>query len=308
MFSAREMQPQGAGALTRGAERAGTVGRAAGTSVWPRSSSPAADAERDESCRPQPAMSNGVLATVVLPVFNESGLIDQTLDAVAAFAQDQPGYLFIFVDDGSTDQTASMILAKLEAWQVSGRDIRHRVRLQVLDCNRGKGEAVKFGVMLATSPIVLFTDGDLAYALDHLPRLVQALDHADVVIGNRNLARRLGRNTPLLRRFMGWTFNRCARAILGLRCSDTQAGLKGFRTEAARRIFALEHLGGFAFDVEVVYLAQRLGYRIAEVPAFVADAHACKVSKVSLLRDPGRMFAALVDVRLSALRGRYDVR
>lgn len=240
------------------------------------------------------------LGTVVLPVYNESGLIERTFAAVLAFSLEHPAYRFIFVDDGSTDSTP-LLLSKL-----IDRSGTRAIELIASTPNRGKGHAVKLGINAASGAFVLFTDADLAYSLDHLPRLVRELETADVVIGNRNLVLHAERNSTLRRRLMGWVFNRCARFVLGLHFTDTQAGLKGFRLDAARQIFALEHLGGFAFDVELVYIARRLGFRIAEIPASVSEDHSYKVSKVHLLRDPLRMFGALIDVRLSAWRGRYS--
>lgn len=242
--------------------------------------------------------------SVVLPVYNESGLIAKTYAAVAEYARQHPDYEFVFVDDGSSDGTAAMLRGVLE------RDymINPNIFLITYSPNRGKGQAVKTGIEATRGDMVLFTDGDLAYSLDHLPALVKELERADVVIGNRNLVHKSERNTTLQRRVMGWTFNRCARLILGMGYSDTQAGLKGFRREAAQRVFALEHLGGFAFDVELVYIAKRLGYTIAEIPAYVSEEHSYKVSKVNLWRDPMRMFGALVDVRVSAWKGRYGAR
>jgi glycosyltransferase involved in cell wall biosynthesis len=241
---------------------------------------------------------------VILPVYNEAGLIRRTFEAVEAFALGHPEYGFTFVDDGSSDDTGRTLRTLIAGTDVPER----RLRLISYAPNRGKGRAVREGIERSESPIVLFTDGDLAYPLDHLPRLVEALGRADVVIGSRSLVARAERNTTLPRRVMGWAFNRCARVVLGLRHRDTQAGLKGFRSGAARAIFARQRLGGFAFDVELVYLARRLGFTVAEVPAFVAEGHSYKRSKVNLLRDPATMFGALLQVRLNALRGRYGPR
>lgn len=244
---------------------------------------------------------------VVLPVFNESCLIRQTFAAVEAFAADHPEYRFLFVDDGSSDPTPSVLLSLIA--HARARNV-HSIDLLARPANAGKGAVIKAGFHHAgwddPSGLLLFTDGDLAYPLDHLPKLVEGLKTADVVIGSRSLVARAERNTTPLRKVMGWTFNRCARVILGLRHRDTQAGLKGFRAHAAREIFARQRLGGFAFDVEVVYLAKRLGLRIGEVPAVVSEEHSYKRSKVHMLRDPLRMFRALIDVRVNALLGLYD--
>ncbi|HMN41656.1 MAG TPA: glycosyltransferase [Phycisphaerales bacterium] len=263
------------------------------------------DPARPGKLRPiAPAAPPHTRVQVILPFYNEAGLIRHTFEEVEAFALAHPEYAFLFVDDGSSDDTADTLRLL-----ISESDIpESRLRLISYAPNRGKGQAVKAGVEGATADLVLFTDGDLAYSMDHLPKLAAALEQADVVIGSRSLVHRSERNTTTMRRIMGWTFNKCARAILGLPYTDTQAGLKGFRLDAARAIFARQRLGGFAFDVELVYLAKRLGYRIGEIPAYVSEAHSYKVSKVNLIKDPLRMFGALVDVRCNAILGRYGRR
>jgi glycosyltransferase involved in cell wall biosynthesis len=241
---------------------------------------------------------------VILPFYNEAGLIRHTFEEVERFGMEHPEYGFLFVDDGSSDATADTLRLL-----ISESDIpEHRLNLISYSPNRGKGQAVKAGIERATSEMVLFTDGDLAYSMDHLPKLALALEATDVVIGSRSLVHKSERNTTTMRKIMGWTFNKCARVILGLPYTDTQAGLKGFKLKAAREIFARQRLGGFAFDVELVYLAKRLGYSIGEIPAYVSEAHSYKVSKVNLIKDPLRMFGALVDVRMNAILGRYGRR
>lgn len=242
---------------------------------------------------------------VVLPFYNEAGLIRTTFEEVEKFGMEHPEYSFLFVDDGSRDETAATLRAL-----ISESDIpESRLGLISYTPNRGKGQAVKAGIEGATAEYVLFTDGDLAYSMDHLPKLASALEAgADVAIGSRSLVHKSEQNTTPMRKLMGWTFNKCARLILGLKHKDTQAGLKGFRLEAAREIFKRQHLGGFAFDVELCYLARRLGYTVTEIPAYVSEAHSYKVSKVNLFKDPIRMFGALLDVRMNALLGRYGKR
>lgn len=240
-------------------------------------------------------------AQVILPLYNEAGLIRKTFAEIERFAFANVEYGFVFVDDGSSDTTAATLQTLIAESDVP----QQRLSLISYTPNRGKGCAVKVGIEACESPLVMFTDGDLAYSVDHLPRLFQALQSSDVVIGSRSLVARDERNTTAPRRIMGWTFNKCARLILGLKHKDTQAGLKGFRLPAAQAIFARQRLGGFAFDVELVYLAKSLGFRVAEIPAFVSEAHSYKRSKVNLFKDPAKMFLALVDVRFNALMGRY---
>jgi len=247
---------------------------------------------------------------VILPVFDEARLIDHTLNAVIAFAGENPAFEFLFVDDGSRDGTAKIIHDRLE------RECPLRVSLLSYTPNRGKGRAVHAGFERALATLALagldedglvcFTDGDLAYPLDHLPELAAALESYDVVIGSRSLVHKDERNTTLPRRVMGGVFNALARATIGIPHKDTQAGLKGFRAAAAREVFRRQHLDNFAFDVELVYLARRLGFSVGEIPARVSEAHSYKVSKVNLVRDPLRMFGSLLDIRTAAARGRYD--
>lgn len=257
--------------------------------------------------RPRSPLTAAVLApptvTAVLPVYNEAGLIDSTLADVELFALENPHYTFVFVDDGSSDETADKIRARLLA-----SPARDQIRLITYAPNRGKGHAIRAGVSAAATDLVLFTDGDLAYSLDHLPVLAAALETHDVVIGSRSLVDKGERNTSTPRKIMGWTFNKCAKAMLGLPYRDTQAGLKGFRADAARLIFDHQRLSGFAFDVELVYIARRMGLSVGEIPARVSEAHSYKRTKVHLLRDPARMFWALVDVRINAALGLYGAR
>lgn len=236
---------------------------------------------------------------VLLPVYNESKLIGRTFEAVLAFARTHPDYRFIFVDDGSTDQTVKRIEERLAQARCP------RISLLALPVNGGKGRAIHTAMLACESPMICFTDGDLAYSLDHLPLLAAALERADVVIGSRNLVHRAQKNTRILRKILGWGFNKLTRLVLGLAYDDMQAGLKAFRHEAAQRIFTRQRVFDFSFDAEIVFLASRLGYRIAEIPAYVSEEHSYKISKVSLLRDPLRMFVALWRIRLNSLRGRY---
>lgn len=237
--------------------------------------------------------------TVILPVYNEARIAGKVFDTVHEFAGRNPGYEFLFVDDGSSDGTGIILREKIQQTD------NGRVRLHSCTENHGKGHAVKVGVAQSDSDLVCFTDGDMAYSLDHLPNLVEALQSCDMAAGCRNLVEGQQRNIQLSRRIMGWTFNRMVRVLLDLPYSDTQAGLKGFRREPARRIFACQQVSNFCFDAELFFLARRFGYRVVEIPAAVDRAHAYQGSKVRLLRDPFRMFFSLLKIRCCSLVGRY---
>ena len=238
--------------------------------------------------------------TIILPVYNEAAMVDRVFQAVHEFARAHTDYQFLFVDDGSIDATPRLLQKHIAAAGLS------RIRLHSYQPNGGKGHAIRTGVSLCDGEMVCFTDGDLAYSLDHLPLLVDALKLNDVVIGSRSLVESGQKNIKLSRKLMGWTFNRCVRVLLGLPYRDTQAGLKGFRTAAAREIFARQRLMDFAFDAELIFLARRLHYKVAEVAARVSESHSYKVSTVNLAHDPLKMFLSLWKIRINSLRGMYD--
>ncbi len=237
--------------------------------------------------------------SVILPVFNEAALVKPVFDAVLDFAQRHTEYEFLFVDDASTDDTAGLLSKRIEE---AGLDC---IRLMSYQPNGGKGLAICRGIEATQGDLVIFTDGDLAYSLDHLPVIANALKLNDVVIGSRSLVESGQHNIKLTRRFMGWVFNRLARLILHLPYRDTQAGLKGFTRVAAHEIVSRQRLFDFSFDVEMVYIARTRGFRIGEVAARVADHHSYKISTVNIWRDPLRMFLALWKVRINSWRGLY---
>jgi len=237
--------------------------------------------------------------TVILPVYNEAEIIGRVFREVSRFARQHEEYGFVFVDDGSIDNTAQILRGLIRQQENAP------LKMLSYSRNRGKGFAVRKGMEQCDTEFFCFTDGDLAYSLDHLPMLVDALKSHDVVMGSRNLAGGKQRNIEISRRIMGWGFNLLARMVLKLPYRDTQAGLKGFRLEAAKRIFAKQQIFDFCFDAELLFLARRLGYRIAELPARVSESHVYRGSQVNLWRDPPRMFLSLVRIRCNSARGKY---
>jgi glycosyltransferase involved in cell wall biosynthesis len=229
---------------------------------------------------------------VILPVHNESWLIGSVLGQVTDFASSHPEWRFIFADDGSTDDTPEKIRTHLEASQIQS------IELQALTPNRGKARTLKKVILESTEKLVLFTDGDLAYRLEHLDQLVEKLEDADVVIGSRHLAEERQANITLLRRITGSAFNFIVRILTGLPHKDTQAGLKGFQRNAARAVFRAQVVTDFAFDAELLFLSKKLGLVVSEIPARVSSRHSYKKSKVSLIKDPLRMFISLLRMRL----------
>ena len=230
---------------------------------------------------------------VLLPVHNEEWLIGSVLGQVLDFARSHPDWRFVFVDDGSTDRTSALIEERLDEHG------SNRIHLLTLNPNRGKARALRTAVLDCSEDLVLFTDGDLAYPLEHLDKLVEALEDADVAIGSRALTEGPQTNITFIRRLVGSSFNRAVRSITGLPFRDTQAGLKGFRRDAARVLFRAQVVEDFAFDAELLYLAKVLHLRVAEIPAHVSARHSYKKSRVNMLRDPLRMFTSLVKMRIA---------
>lgn len=230
---------------------------------------------------------------VILPVHNEAWLIGSVLGQVTDFARNTPGWRFVFVDDGSSDETPKLITEHLER-----EDAGRSIELVALSPNRGKAGAIREVMLARDEQFLLFTDGDLAYSLDHLPRLRDALESHDVAIGSRALAEGPQTNITMARRLVGSGFNRLVRLITGLPYHDTQAGLKGFRRDAARTLFSEQVVEDFAFDAELLYLAQKHRFSVAELPARVSARHSYKKSRVNMLRDPLKMLGSLIRMRL----------
>jgi len=227
--------------------------------------------------------------TVVVPAYLEGHRIGASVLALRAALGDDVE--IIVVDDGSPDTTG-------EAAKEAGADV---IRLPV---NKGKGAAVRVGVLAAAAPTVVFTDADLSYAPSQVARLVAELEGgADVVVGSR---RHVGTTTLVrpgrLREISGRVFNLFTRLVLPRGFSDTQCGLKGFRRDAGRAIFERATVDGFAFDVEVLWLASHLGYRVVEVPVELDSAAG---STVRLPREVVRMLRDLVRIRRRASDGGY---
>jgi dolichyl-phosphate beta-glucosyltransferase len=227
--------------------------------------------------------------SVVIPAYNEQARLGPTLDRVIAYLDEvRPGYELIVADDGSKDDTRGVA----EARAAQG----HPVRVVALGQNRGKGAAVRAGMLAAKGERILFSDADLATPIEELVKLEAELDRgADVAIASR-AARGADikvRQHPL-REMMGRTFNVIVRtAVLG-GIKDTQCGFKLFTRAAAQDLFSRATIDGFAFDVEILWLAHNK-YKIAEVP--VVWRH-IDDSKVSPGADAARMFMDVFKLRL----------
>lgn len=231
--------------------------------------------------------------SIVIPSFNEAARLPHTLQRIAEWirATSRTDTEVIVVDDGSTDGTAAVAEAA------------PGVRVLRNPGNHGKGYAVREGMLAARGDRILYTDADLSAPIEEFSKLELALESgADVAIGSRALDRSLiGVHQPGFREEAGKVFNRVMRLLTGLSLADTQCGFKLFRREAASAVCSRQKLERFGFDVELLFIASRLGYRIAEVPVRWNHVDGSKVGMLNGLRA----FAEIAEVRWNAVRGLY---
>jgi glycosyltransferase involved in cell wall biosynthesis len=243
--------------------------------------------------------------SVVIPAYNEeynlrTGVLDSVYDYLA---QQNYTWEILFVDDGSTDSTAKL------AEDFAGK---HNSFFVLKETHRGKAGTVTAGILKAKGEIILFTDADQATPIDQIEKILPKFAQGySVVIGSRH-----GRQgAPITRKIMAYGFSFLRFIVLRLPYKDTQCGFKAFTSNAAEKIF--KHLEIFdtnnknvgasvtaGFDLEILYVARKLGYKIAEVPV---DWHHKEGTKVNPIKDSIEGFKGLLMVRLNSLQGRYKV-
>jgi dolichyl-phosphate beta-glucosyltransferase len=229
--------------------------------------------------------------SIVIPCFNEAARIGETLRLTLDYlAGATPQSELIVVNDGSTDATATITREVFS-------DTKIATRLLENFPNRGKGAAVRSGLLAAQKPIGLFSDTDLSTPLGETPKLIEPIAHGeiDIAFGSRALDRSLiGIRQPWRREQAGRVFNLLVRLATGLPFWDTQCGFKAFGLNVCRPIIEATRIDGFAFDVELLYLAQRAGLRTREIP--VRWNHS-EGSKVRFFHDSLGMLREVIALR-----------
>ena len=231
--------------------------------------------------------------SVIIPCFNEAARIGATAGATIDYLNtNSPQSELIIVNDGSTDTTSTIAQNALANAPIETRLLENFP-------NRGKGAAVRTGLLAAKQPIGLFFDADLSTPLSEIPKVIGPIANGDVdlAFGSRALDRTLiGQHQPWRREQAGRIFNLLVRLATGLPFWDTQCGFKAFRLDVCRPILESARIQGFAFDVELLFLAHRAGLRLREIP--VRWNHA-EGSKIRVIHDSLRMLREVIALRTS---------
>ncbi len=239
--------------------------------------------------------------SIIIPAYNEEKRLRGSLEEILEKAGDLFASVeLIIVDDGSTDATADIAEKFIGARNNSGRVIR-------IPENRGKGYAVRRGMLEASGALALMTDADLSTPIEELERLALLMEEkqADMIIGSRGLfASDIRVHQPWYREYGGKAFNFFVRGITSLPYRDTQCGFKLFRTGTCRRVFEKQRIHRFAFDVEVLFIAERIGLKVVEEPVIWRHSEG---SKVNMLPDSARTFFELIQIRWNNFKGLYKI-
>lgn len=253
--------------------------------------------KKKEICIGRESAERRIFLSLIVPAFNEEKRLPDTLRLVGEyFSETGYEYEIIIVDDGSTDGTINA---------VKNMGLRSgNTRLLVNGANRGKGYSVKRGMMAAKGRYVIFSDADLSTPIEETGNLLRCIDGGyDISVASRGMPESDIRvHQPFYREFMGKAFNLFVRLFILKGIKDTQCGFKCFRGEIIREIFERQRMERFSFDVEILYIAKKLGYTIREVPVrWFNEAN----SRVSILRDSARMLFDLVMIRCNDILGLY---
>ncbi|MGE4283450.1 MAG: dolichyl-phosphate beta-glucosyltransferase [Clostridia bacterium] len=235
--------------------------------------------------------------SLIIPAYNEEKRIIGTMEHILEFMNRHfHEYEVLVIDDGSTDNTV----------EVLKRYHDYPLRVFSQETNKGKGQAIKTGMLQAKGKYVFFTDADLPYPLSGM---IEAIDifsktEAHLVLGSRDLYKeRPSAPYPLHRRLMSKAFSIFINGILGLRIADTQCGFKGFHQNAVKTIFPLVTINGFGFDFEMLYIAKKQGLKMELI---AVDLSHSEGSKVNIVSDSLKMMANAFKVRINDWRGYYE--
>ncbi|MBI4370190.1 MAG: glycosyltransferase [Elusimicrobia bacterium] len=243
-------------------------------------------------------MSTKPALSIVVPVFNGAGVLKRNLPyAIEELRKSGLNHELILVDDGSTDNTLE-----------TAASFKNKIRILKLSYNQGKGGAVRQGVLAATGSRIFFTDVDFPYGIEAVIKNLTWFDEGfDLVIGNRNL-KESGYDVRVsgMRRALSHIASALTLGMIlprNSRLTDTQCGFKGITKDAAQKIIPLSRINGFAFDIELLYLALKHGLDIKQVPVHLREN---TTSSVHILRDSFKSGLDLMRIKWNDFNGRYN--
>lgn len=240
--------------------------------------------------------------SVIIPAYNEEKRIGESLRKVCRFAEACSFPVeVIVVSDGSTDETVPLVSLEFAAFKKAGVDLRLAQNVN----NSGKGASIRKGILQARGKYVLFSDADLSTPITEAAKLLGCLESGacDVAVGSRRMeGSKITVRQSRFRETGGRLFNVIVRLLTGLEIKDTQCGFKAFRREEAQAIFGAMTVKRFGFDVEALYLARKMGLRIAEIAVVWNHSDG---SKVRYFRDGARMIGEILKIRMNDLFRRY---
>lgn len=235
--------------------------------------------------------------SVIVPVYNEELAIAGTLEKITGFLiKKNYDWEIIVVDDGSSDGTDNIV-------KNMGFG---EVRLEKLPQNQGKGAAIRKGVEVSLGKYIIFTDADLSVPIEFTDKLLGKLELGyEVVIGSRRTAgSKIVKHQNFIRENMGRVFTFLSRVVTGTRVTDFTCGFKGFRANAAERIFSKSLINRWVFDSEIIFLAKKFGFKVTEVPVEWVNR---EDSRIKSLGSTGyKSFMELMQIRLNDFIGKYD--
>lgn len=240
---------------------------------------------------------NAGFVSIVIPTYNEGARIRSCLEKVVNYLDARfSRFEIIVVDDGSTDETHQQV--------AESSNKEPRIRCVRFSANHGKGFAVRQGVLAAGGDVIFFTDADLSTPVEEIQKGLEELENGcPVVIASRHHPESIiALSQSRQREAAGKAFNLIVRTLLSLPFRDTQCGFKGFSREAAREIFSLARIDGFAFDAEILVIARGLGYRVKEIPVCWTNS---AESKVRPVRDLSRVIRDLLKIYRNERDGVY---
>lgn len=224
--------------------------------------------------------------SIVIPAYNEESRLPQTLQSILNFTSNrQEEFEILVVDDGSKDKTSQV-----------AREFNEKIVVLTLESNQGKGAAVRKGVLQASGDFIFFSDADLSTPINQFNKLFDSLQNSyDIAIGSRAVDySSIKVHQPFYREFMGKSFNKIVQLWVLKGIKDTQCGFKGFKKTAAKNVFSKSKIDGFGFDVEILFIARKLGLKIDEISV---EWYNDEQSKINPIKDSLKMLIEILKIR-----------